>query len=76
MAINALSLFGPKHVNNVEGIGGQNKLHGVAGRNPFAGGETGGIAGINGEVVPNVGDQGSSYTNGLGHSKHTINYLF
>lgn len=34
------------------------------------GGEYGGIAGINGELTPNYAAQDTTYTNGLGHSKH------
>ena len=35
-----------------------------------------GIAAINGEVTPTYDAQGSSYTNGLGHSKHTFMAMF
>ena len=39
--------------------------------NPF-----GAISGIDGEITPTLGTTGSSYTNGLGHSVHTKNWMF
>ena len=29
----------------------------------------------NGELIPNLGEVGSSYTHGRGHSMHTLNYF-
>ena len=42
----------------------------VGGPRAVEGGEYGGIAGINGELTPNYAAQDTTYTNGLGHSKH------
>lgn len=35
-----------------------------------------GIAAINGEITPTYAQNDSSYTNGLGHSVHTKNWIF
>ena len=72
--IQALSLFKP--VNGVNAVGQGGASRGVnpaveAGGNPFAP-----ISKIDGELTPDLGTQGSSYTNGLGHSVHTKNWMF
>ena len=50
------------------------------GYNPFVapaeGTPVAGVAGINGEITPTYDEQGSSYTTGLGHSKHTFMGMF
>ena len=72
MAIDAISLFRPiAGVDNVGAVGSGSQARKAGGVNPFAGAEVGGIGAINREVVPTYDEQGSSYTNGLGHSKHT-----
>lgn len=38
--------------------------------------EQNGIAAINGELTPTYEAQGSTHTNGLGHSKHTFMMMF
>ena len=70
--IKSLSLFRPlPQVDNVGAVGAGGRAAGPKGVNPFAGAEAGGIGAINREVTPTYDEQGSSYTSGLGHSKHT-----
>lgn len=52
---------------NIEQVQGPAKVQRT--QPTFAGAE-GGVAGINGEIRPNYAAQDSTYTNGLGHSKH------
>ena len=74
--LQAVSLFRPlTSVDNVGAVGAGHKATKPQSANPFAGAATGGIAGINGELTPSLGAQGSSYTHGLGISKHTLNLV-
>ena len=73
--LQAISLF-KNPVNSISAVG-----HGAPSRQVEPGTETGGnpfapISKIDGEVTPNLGASGSSYTNGLGHSQHTKNWMF
>lgn len=70
--IKSLSLFRPlTKVDNVGAVGAGSRAAKPQGVNPFAGASEGGIAGINGELTPNLGQSGSSYVNGVGESRHT-----
>ena len=72
MAKDAISSFRPiAGVDNIGSIGAGSRAAKTQSANPFAGAEVGGIGAINREVTPTYEEQGSSYTNGLGHSKHT-----
>lgn len=78
-AINSYNFF-MKPVDGVDGVGinggsrGARRVEGGeltgGGYNPFAA-----ISRIDGEVTPDVGAEGSHYTNGIGHGKHTFNLL-
>ena len=69
--LNKISLFRPilplKPTENVGLEGGARKVQptGEQGYNPF-----GAISKIDGEKTPTYGAQDTTYTNGLGHSKH------
>ena len=76
--INKIGLFKPiTPLASTEGINGGasakrvQPASNVEGYNPAAS-----ISKIDGEVTPTLGTTGSSYTNGIGHSQHTKNWLF
>ena len=79
MGIPAIEQIGknPFYINSlgpIEAGGGSKKVQPTGsegGYNPF-----GAISKIDGEVTPTLGTTGSSYTNGLGHSVHTKNWVF
>ena len=77
LGIEKLLGFNPLQIQPSERVDGGGRARGVqpgtevgGGSNPFAA-----ISRIDGELKPNNGQSGSSYTSGLGHSNHTLRLL-
>ena len=66
-ALTGGSKVGRRPAVNIEGI---DPSKGVGGANPYQANYD-----FNYELTPDVGSNGSSYTNGLGHSKHSFNLM-